>query len=243
MKITDPNARNLLAAEYVLGTLQGRARARFELWLRSDPALRREVAHWQQRLEPLSGTLTEVEPSAGVWTAIEARIQPKARVAETETRRSWLDSLAFWRWSSMITATLAVIMFGYVALTPVGPAGTPDEAMVVVMADPKTEAPMMTVAWMPQQGGNPRLKVRVIGHQTMEPETAWELWMLPGGNQPPRSLGLITTHENQTVEVPASLREALNAAAGMAMSIEPKGGSPTGKPSGPVLYSGQCVKI
>jgi anti-sigma-K factor RskA len=77
----------------------------------------------------------------------------------------------------------------------------------------------------------------------MAPDTAWELWMLPGGDAPPRSLGLITTHETQYVELPAEVVRLLNGAAGMAMSVEPRGGSPTGKPTGPVLYSGRCVQI
>ena len=53
-----------------------------------------------------------------------------------------------------------------------------------------TLTPAMTVAWMIDEGRKPRLRIRVIGHQEMAPETSWELWMLPGENQPPKSLGL-----------------------------------------------------
>ena len=83
----------------------------------------------------------------------------------------------------------------------------------------------------------------MIGHAEMAPDTAWELWMLPDGNKPPRSLGLINTHETQVVDLPEDLRGLLNRAAGMAMSLEPAGGSKTGAPTGPVLASGKCVKI
>jgi anti-sigma-K factor RskA len=34
----------------------------------------------------------------------------------------------------------------------------------------------------------------------------------------------------------------LDRAAGLAMSVEPAGGSPTGLPTGPVLYAGKCIK-
>jgi anti-sigma-K factor RskA len=67
--------------------------------------------------------------------------------------------------------------------------------------------------------------------------------MLPPGDRKPVSLGLITTHETQTVVVPAQLQEAIDSAQALAMSIEPEGGSPTGLPSGPVLYQGQCTKL
>ena len=67
--------------------------------------------------------------------------------------------------------------------------------------------------------------------------------MMPQGGGKPTSLGLITTHETQDVDIPSYLMPAINAAWGMAMSVEPKHGSPTGTPSGPVLYSGQCTRI
>jgi anti-sigma-K factor RskA len=76
----------------------------------------------------------------------------------------------------------------------------------------------------------------------MAPDTAWELWMLPGGDKPPVSLGLISTHETQTLTVAEQLAPRLDEAWGLAMSLEPKGGSPTGVPTGPVLYKGQCVR-
>jgi len=239
MKLKDPKARTLIAAEYVLGTLNGRARARFELWLRSDPALRREVAQWQQHLEPLGDALPEVAPAPAVWRNIESRINPQQASLRPAP---WWSSLAFWRWSSAGTAALATALFAYVMITPLQHAPMPEDAMVVVMAD-DTARPQMTVAWAMDPVGRPRLRVRVIGHQTMEPDTAWELWALPKGEGSPRSLGLITTHETQWVEVPAGMRSVVNGAAGMAMSVEPRGGSPTGKPSGPVLYSGRCVRI
>lgn len=237
MRITDPGARSLLAAEYVLGTMKGKARARFELWLRSDPGLRREVASWQGRLEPLAGTVPEVKPSERVWRGIEDRIG-----ARPPPRDNWFGSLAFWRGSSFASAAAAVLLFGYVALTPRDHALTPDNAMVVVMADQQAN-PAMTVAWTMEQRTRPRLRIRVMGHQEMAPGTSWELWMLPGGDQPPKSLGLITTHDTQYVEIPPEMKARLDKAAGLAMSVEPEKGSPTGLPTGPVLYSGKCVQI
>lgn len=243
MKLTDPNARSLLAAEYVLGTLHGRARARFELWLRSDPGLRREVAEWQSRLEPLAAHLPAVEPSDAVWRNIEARIQPEARRTPAAAESgSWWTNLAFWRWSSFTTAVFACTLLGYIFTAPGDQGLVPADAMVVVMAD-ETTSPKMTIAWAPEDASRPRLRIRVIGHQEMAPDTTWELWMLPGKGQPPKSLGLINTHETQFVELPREVLDLLNRADGMAMSVEPKGGSPTGQPTGPVLYSGKCVKI
>ena len=68
--------------------------------------------------------------------------------------------------------------------------------------------PAITVSWQADPRGAERLRVRVMGHAEMAPDTAWELWMLPGADQKPVSLGLITTHENQTVVLPRPLAVA-----------------------------------
>jgi anti-sigma-K factor RskA len=67
--------------------------------------------------------------------------------------------------------------------------------------------------------------------------------MLPRSGGEPLSLGLINAHETQVITVPARLAEAVNAAWGLAMSAEPRGGSPTGLPTGAVLYKGPCTLL
>jgi anti-sigma-K factor RskA len=68
------------------------------------------------------------------------------------------------------------------------------------------------------------------------------MWILPEGDGKPISLGLITTHETQVMRIPAAMAAKLDAAPGLAMSVEPAGGSPTGLPTGPVLYMGKSIK-
>ena len=69
-----PELQERLAAEYVLGTLRGRARIRFEDWARNDAAVRLRVEAWQARLSPLTETIAPVRPPRRVWKGIEARI-------------------------------------------------------------------------------------------------------------------------------------------------------------------------
>jgi anti-sigma-K factor RskA len=232
LKYLDPGLRDALAAEYALGTLQGRARRRFEHSLRDNPGLRREVAEWQDRLAPLDEAIEPVPPPRRVWSAIERRLQPQRRTGWPE--RLWW-SVGWWRGATLASALLALAL----AVPLLSPRS---DSMVVVMAD-RHEDPKITVSWRVQEPGSKRLRVRVIGHQTMAPGTAWELWMLPPGDQKPVSLGLITTHETQTLTLPRPLAQAVNDAWGLAMSVEPSGGSPTGVPSGPVLYKGQCARL
>lgn len=234
MKYANPDLREKLAAEYVLGTTPWRARRRLQLQLKTDPQLRRAVARWEQRLMPLAQALQEIAPPAKVWRAIQAHLHPdKQRVT------LW-NSVGFWRTAAALAAIAFVGLVTILMLPEQEDAHTP--MMVAVMADTKTNAPAMTVSWEPGGPDQRALRIRVIGHAEMAPDTAWELWMLPGGDRPPASLGLISTHETQTVVVAKPLAERLDAAWGLAMSVEPRGGSPTGAPTGPVLYAGQCVK-
>ncbi|MGH8599663.1 MAG: anti-sigma factor domain-containing protein, partial [Burkholderiales bacterium] len=47
---------------------------------------------------------------------------------------------------------------------------------------------------------------------------------------------------SRTLSVPASLRQALAGEVTLAVSLEPAGGSPTGLPTGPILYHGKWLK-
>ncbi len=236
MRFIDETLREKLAAEYVLGTMSARARRRFEFHLRSNPQLRRAVAHWEARLSPLTEALPAIEPPARVWHAIKVRL----RLGQTGRAGFW-ENLSFWRVSSFASGLMALALVVFIAVPrPEAPVET--GRMVVVMNDLATRKPAMTASWEPGQSGGRLLRIRVIGHAEMGPNTAWELWMLPGGDQKPVSLGLITTHETQVVKIPAALAARLDAATGLAMSVEPGGGSPTGLPTGPVLYAGECIK-
>ena len=236
MRFADDKLRNKLAAEYVLGTMSARARRRFEIHLRSNPKLRRAVSEWETRLSPLCAAMPAVEPPARVWQAIKTRLDINRPAAA-----GFWESLSFWRVSSFASGLLALALIVFVAAPR---PETPEDAgrMVVVMNDVATQRPAMTASWEPGQRGSRTLRIRVIGHAEMAANTAWELWMLPGGDQKPVSLGLITTHATQLVRIPEALARKLDAAQGLAMSVEPAGGSLTGSPSGPVLYAGECIK-
>ena len=81
MNYARPELADRLAAEYVLGSLQGPARRRFENLLPAHPMLRAAVARWEARLVPLSGSVPPVAPPAHVWTAIERRVHGNAASA------------------------------------------------------------------------------------------------------------------------------------------------------------------
>lgn len=230
---SNPQLRDKLAAEYVLGTLRGRAR--FQSLLKYDVSLRRLVAEWEARLTPMAAAAGEIAPPARVWQKIAARI------GAASVRGGWWASLALWRTLAAASATAVLALGIYLGAAP---RPEPPITMVAVMSDDQSR-PAMVVSWPPREEGRDyHIRIRIIqDHPTMAVNTSWELWMLPAGKQPPVSLGLVTTDLTQIITIRPALATRVWEAWGVALSVEPKGGSPTGAPTGPVIFKGQCVKV
>jgi anti-sigma-K factor RskA len=226
MNYARPELADRLAAEYVLGSLQGPARRRFETLLPAHPMLRAAVARWEARLVPLSGSVPPVTPPAHVWTAIERRVHgaPASAPAAAAAAGGW-RSLAFWRgWS--FAATAAAALMAVLWLQP-PPAGQPP--MVVVLSAPQGAQQFVAGLSADRQA----LTVRPLQQVDLAADRSLELWAVPAQGAP-RSLGLIDARGATVLQrhrVPAGT-------AALAVSLEPVGGSPTGAPTGPVLYTG-----
>lgn len=230
----NPQLRDKLASEYVLGTLRGRARARFQSLLKYDAALRQLVAEWEQKLTPLAAAAGDIEPHARVWQKIAARINGR-------TKAGWWANLTLWRGLAVASAALTLALGIFIGSRPVP---EPPIAMIAVMSDERAQ-PTMVVSWPPQKAvRDAHIRVKIIqDHPTMAANTSWELWMLPGGKAAPVSLGLVGLEENQIVKLRPEHAGMIGKAWGVALSVEPAGGSPTGTPTGPVIFKGQCVKL
>src|SRR5438552_2624222 len=88
MNYDRPELRDRLASEYVLGTMVGAARRRFQRLIRSDVKTRTAVETWEQRLMPMGGPIEVPAPSPQVWEGIAARVAPRQRAAE---QPSWFE--------------------------------------------------------------------------------------------------------------------------------------------------------
>ena len=71
--MTDDQDPPDLAGEYVLGTLDGAARAAAEARLARDPAFAAAVSAWQDRLAPLATLTAPADPPAAATPEPEAR--------------------------------------------------------------------------------------------------------------------------------------------------------------------------
>jgi anti-sigma-K factor RskA len=87
------------------------------------------------------------------------------------------------------------------------------------------------------------IRARAVNAQAAAVDQAYELWMLPADG-PPRSLGLLPVNGGvASHDIAPALLALLSNAQGLAISLEPAGGSPTGQPTGPVLFQAPIVEL
>lgn len=226
-----------LAAQYVAGTLRGRARRRFEALLPSHPVLHAAVVVWQERLMPLTAAVPPVPPPARVWRNIEKRLWPAAAAAAAPAAAAlpWWQRLGLWRGLSGL-ATAAVLVLT-VALVRTPPSAPP--IVVVLEGQAGTSAAGTTFVASVSGDGQAMVMQPVSATVPLQPDRVLELWSVPPQGAP-KSLGLISG-SGVTVLARSRLPETLlkGGTAALAVSVEPPGGSPTGAPTGPVVFAGK----
>ncbi|MEO5882129.1 MAG: anti-sigma factor [Caldimonas sp.] len=228
MDYSRPELADRLAAEYAAGTLRGAARRRFESLLSAHPVLRLATRAWEERLMPLTAAIAQVQPSGEVWRRISERIgggETPAALGGTWNR------LAFWRglaaFASVAALGLAVLLANPSAVPP---------PIVVVLA-PTGTAPGATV---PEplvasiSGDGSTLVTRPIVPVSIRPDRSLELWAVPKEGAP-RSLGVLPGGSG-TVALRGKVMQGVDT---LAVTVEPLGGSPTGKATGPIVYAGK----
>ena len=233
MDYSHPELSERLAAEYVAGSLRGPARRRFEALLPAHPVMRQAVREWQTRLMPLTVSVEPQAPPAAVWDRIEASIGGGSLAARpAPAAPSWWQRLALWRGLAAF-ATVAAVSLGVLLARP-QPAQPP--IVVVLNATGATaDGAVVPATFVASISGDGRSMVtRPIARVSLQASRALELWAVPAQGAP-RSLGLVSAQSATVVR----RERMLDNADALAVSLEPPGGSPTGAPTGPVLWAGK----
>ena len=235
--MSEPRDDDLLAGEYVLGVLAANERTAAERRITQDPAFALAVAGWQQRLTPLAALVPPAAPPPDLWDRIAGSIAAPA-IAEgtagaTSARPTRLG-VRFWRAGAFGALALAAGLTGLLLLRQPAP------TMVAVLV-PRAGGPaLLAVAADPGQ-----LLVRPAGAlAALPPGREMELWALPPGARRPQPLGLLPAG-GRRLAVGLAVRLTVRLALGtkILVSLEPAGGSPTGQPTGPVLYAGRLEHL
>jgi anti-sigma-K factor RskA len=244
MNYLNPNLYNVLAAQYVLGTLRGPARQRFSKLIMQNSEISEAVNRWELYLNSLGEQLPDIAPDADVWRKIEERLgfskvqtaSPKMDViSEPTTKSSSVVPLPtkkprLWQGLTALASAAAVVLA--VLLVQMQPMPVSEVKQIAVISNQQTD-PLWSIEITDEE-----IAIRATKALQAKANADYELWIVPADGSSPVSLGLLPK-AGVSIFVKPVVFEQINIAA-LAVSLEPLGGSPNGSPT-EVLFTGKLV--
>ncbi len=250
MNWDDDEERSAAAGEYVLGLLDAATRSELERRLPQDTKLQAAVFEWQDRLLPLAARVKPEEPPPAVWQKIEASLNtPRENAVPERSSRSvpaaapagesLVDAvrrrLRRWQFAGGLAMAAALVL-----------------ATLLVLRQPAIDAPRyltllqapdsQRTGWIVEATANQRIRLVPVGAlDTVPAGRTLQFWTKPQGAADPTSLGLVRA--GVPVELPASRSPSIGEQQLFELTLEPEAGSPTGRPTGPILYVGRSVRL
>jgi anti-sigma-K factor RskA len=248
--MTDDDDIDGLAAEYVVGSLDPAERAQVAARCRTDVALREAIKDWERRLGTLADGVPGIEPPVHLYSTIANRLwgqgDDSIEIAEvTPLRRSARRWRGLAVGAGALAACLALIVVWLFQNSPGAP--------TTFVAELRRSAAGPTADESAKSPGPPGFVVSLdLAAHTIKitpvavrptPRRSYQLWLTEGGSAAPSSLGVVSQSEPTT----SAWRRLATAAdlvnATLSVSLEPDGGSPTGLPSGPIVFIGKLVPV
>lgn len=227
---------DLLAATYAAGLMDEVSAGAFEARCAAEPVAAAALKAARERFLELDVAAAPVTPSSGLWPRIEAGLGEHPRVAslaarraarsETSTARGGISGSGFWRGfaaASLVAALAAGAVWA--TLWPAPP------RLVVVLLNAEAKPVSIVEAYAGQ-----RIRVVPLGRIEVPTGRTLQVWTLPDPATGPVSMGLMPAVTATTLEgppLPAPKPDQL-----YEITLEPAGGSPTGRPTGPIIGKG-----
>ncbi len=225
-----------MAAEYVLGVLDPAEARAVRVRAHAEPALAEAIAAWEVRLAPLAAVVPPVPPPGALWSRIEATIaappeEPANDPAQLVTQPGAVSHVqrrpALWAWqAATVIALAAAAVFAGIAYLPSRPSAVAPLAVIAPIGAPQS-------AFVAQARSDGTIVLTAVAPAEVPPGRDLELWILAPGAKAVAPLGVLPA-TGRTLRLPS----APAAGTQLLISLEPRGGSPTGQPTGPVLYKG-----
>ena len=221
----DPQERRLLIAEYVLGLHQGEREQEIERWLALDAEAARLAQRWR---EAWTGA-AELLPAERLPPRLWRRVARQAGLAQPWWRTGWA-SVSVWRTVSAALLVAVVLL--------AGPLRAPAPVYTVVLQAPGEAA---NPGWRVTVSDNGDLRLTPLVEGQYASDRSVQFWTLENDAPGPRSLGLV--EPGRTLVIPARQVGGVESGQLFELTLEPQGGSPQDRPTGPVLFIGRAVEI
>ena len=230
MNYQHPQLLDELGAQYALGTLRGAARARFERLCKQLPAAQNAVQRWEDRLQGMASQIEPVKPPAAVWQNVQTRLGMNRR-EERAGVTGWWQRMQLGLAAGMAAAAVGIVTWLVLNIQSTAPLAT--------FAD-QQQATQWSIEANKDRS---ELVITRVAATALEAQRDYELWALPDSGSAPVSLGLLPKSGKGELRLSAAQRQALAGASKVAISLEPVGGSPTGAPTGPVLFATEVIRV
>ncbi len=246
MNYTHPELLDRLASSYVLGTLAGGARRRFERLLRDRADVRGLVTQWETRLGQLAVSIPAQQPSPQLWAAIAARTQPDRGATAPRTASAWLGWL---QPASFGFGGLAAGVIAAGVLFATAPSLFMSSDQIAMRTGEKL--PQSYVGLLTDAQGNGKLlvsslrhgktmTVKVIGPITPPASGRLVLWALPA-NGPAFAIGTMPTSGSAVSLLPDTSEKLLSKVSKLVVTLETDAAPAAPGPT--VVFSGNCAKL
>lgn len=223
-----------LADHYVLGLLDDAGRRAVEADLARDGALAAAVAAARERFLVLDLTAPEIAPSEELWSRIEKLIGADEPVPAPIPMRG--DPVAAandnrassWRLAALAGMAASLLLAAGLAFNL---SYRPEPQVIAVLVDEAGE-PLVLV----EDFGNDRGRITPLADLEVPADSTLQVWTLPNAEMGPMSLGLLDNSQSSDLQwddLPDPRPDQL-----YEITIEQEGGSPTNRPTGPIVGKG-----
>ncbi|MEQ1651213.1 MAG: anti-sigma factor [Hyphomicrobium sp.] len=226
-----------LAAEYVLGTLDASERASVAARRPREAALNRAIVDWERRLAPLNTAIRDVAPPAGTFAKIEQRLSKTGpKLGSSATVTDLTRRLKIWRTTALAASALAASLILTLGALQYMPKPKTKNLVAVLQKDATSPAFLVSV-----NVDDRVMTVRPIAAKH-EAGKSFELWIIHDSLGQPKSLGVIDEAQPTKGATLASYKTDVIEGSTYAVTLEPEGGSPSGAPTGPVVFAGKMIE-
>jgi len=237
--MTDPIDWNddleVIASAYIAGLLSDEEMRSFDAQLAIEPALRLALKAARERLLEFDVSVEPAQPSGELWSRIEQSLGSQPNVESLAQRRGDMAKIkadagarnrGFWRGFAAASVAAAVLAGGaWTTLRPTHP------RLVVVLLDSEAR-PVSIVETFDGQ----RIRIVPLDDIAVPPGRTLQVWTLPDPATGPVSMGLLPAVTATTLQGPTLPNPQHNQL--YEITLEPSGGSPTGRPTGPIIGKG-----
>ncbi len=227
----NPEVFEQLAIEYAVGTMQGRARKRFEVLMDTHFYLRATVDAYENKFANLVELLPDAKAPDSVWNNIEAHI--KATTPQEEKTPWWKTS--FFKQGFGLTA-MALIVSAVLLFNPMTDHDPVATAYSAVMESGENGEPMAVTKI---QKSDMKLSIDIMKKVYVPDDMELTLWCHPKHGGMPMKMGTISKSGKTEIVITKEEWKNMKNVGLLAVSVEKKGAHEIRQPHGDIILKGQ----